>query len=86
MADVSRTWKPRRSSASERYRVTLRRGPHRWSFAFAPADIESVLARVTELARDPDAPLTEADARCLRRQILHFGRMPKASKQRRVEP
>jgi hypothetical protein len=51
------------------HRVTLVQERHRWTFTYTEADAPRVLARVTELAADPDAALTESDARLLRERI-----------------
>ena len=53
----------------ERYRLTLRQGPHHWTFAFAPQDAAAMVMRIRELACDPDAPLDGVHAEAVCRQI-----------------
>ena len=58
-----------RPPVHECYRLTLRQGPHQWSFTFAPDDAPALINRIRELARDPDAPLDRLYAQAARRQI-----------------
>ena len=61
----------------DRYRIVLRRGPHRWIFSFTAADAGAVLARVAELVRDEVAPFDESDALLVRREVARIGAGPR---------
>ena len=70
MADPNAYPAPPSRSAS-RCHVTLSAPPHRWTFSFAPDDVDQMLARLDELARDPAAPLDAAAAAVLRDEFRH---------------
>lgn len=50
------------AAAAEGHRVSLVKGPHRWVFRWSAGDEAALIARVAELARDPEADFDWFDA------------------------
>ncbi len=65
--------KPKPSASSEpvrqSYRVTLRHGDHAWTFSYTTGDVDAIVRRAAELARDADAPFDGFDAQVVRAQV-----------------
>ncbi len=72
MDGVGPNRKHRRSPDGELRRITLHDGPQQWTFAFTRGDEGSVIKRVTQLARDPQATLDWFDASVLCEQIAQL--------------
>lgn len=50
------------AAAAPRYRVSLLKGEHRWLFDWASGDEAALIARIADLARDPQIPFDWYDA------------------------
>ena len=80
MTAVNAGGQPGQRPLPDVHRITLIAANHRWTFAFTAADAGAMLKRVSELARDPEAPLSLMDARLICERIAEATRiLPAAS-------
>ncbi len=78
MTAVNAGGQPEQRPVPDLHRIRLIASNHRWAFVFTASDASAVLKRVSELARDPDAPLSPLDARLVSERIAEVAESPKS--------